>query len=263
VSVPALMYHDVTPRGHEDASGFAGGDAARYKLTPERFARHLAAIRAHAAVPPILTFDDGGVSAEQIAEALEHHGWHGWFFVTTNRVNRPGFLDAGAIRKLRARGHVIGSHSHTHPLRMGRCSDVRLADEWARSVTMLSDLLGEPVTTASVPGGEYTDRVAQAASRAGIELLFTSEPTLAVREVSRLQVRGRFPIFASTHPATAAALAGGAAGARALWSARWTTRRIAKRALGDAYGRVRGSLLGASSASQWGDDLANVSEDSA
>src|SRR5207248_785635 len=82
VKAVAFMYHDVTPAGREDASGFPGGDAARYKLEPEQFNGHLRAIAAAAAGPAItvdtadlqsarlpllLTFDDGGSSAVRIA----------------------------------------------------------------------------------------------------------------------------------------------------------------------------------------------------
>ena len=52
VKVVALMYHDVVPAGHEESSGFAGADAARYKLTPEQFGAHLHAIRARVARAP-------------------------------------------------------------------------------------------------------------------------------------------------------------------------------------------------------------------
>src|SRR5205823_1161876 len=40
----ALMYHDVVPAGAEDSSGFPGRDAALYKVTPDLFEAHLAAI---------------------------------------------------------------------------------------------------------------------------------------------------------------------------------------------------------------------------
>jgi hypothetical protein len=40
-----VMYHDVTAPGAEDGSGFPGGDAARYKLTPAQFDAHLAALQ--------------------------------------------------------------------------------------------------------------------------------------------------------------------------------------------------------------------------
>jgi peptidoglycan/xylan/chitin deacetylase (PgdA/CDA1 family) len=263
VNVPALMYHDVTPRGCEDSSGFAGGDAARYKLTPEQFDRHLAAIAAAAGIPPLLTFDDGGASAEAIAGALERNGWRGYFFVTTNRINQAGFVDAHAIRRLDACGHIIGSHSHTHPLRMARCPRLRLVDEWRQSVTTLADLIGRPVAAASIPGGEYSDQVAQAADEVGIEILFTSEPTLQLRTIGNVRVHGRFPVLASTSPQAVAALATGAAIPRAMWAARWQVRRFAKRALGDRYLRLRGEWLGASEDVCWGDEPATISKDSA
>ena len=136
VKVVALMYHDVIPAGHEESSGFAGADAARYKLTPEQFDAHLHAIRARVArapgtsvmlattsfplaggfgrarsgadvrtapvsTPLMLTFDDGGRSASRIADALERHGWRGHFFVTSSRIDGPGFLQCGTIRDLR------------------------------------------------------------------------------------------------------------------------------------------------------------------
>lgn len=261
MNVAALMYHDVTPRGAENASGFPGGDAARYKLTPDCFDRHLIQIELRAVVPPLFTFDDGGASAERIADALARHGWRGYFFVTTRCLNRPGFVDARTVTALHAGGHVIGSHSHTHPLRMARCPPARLRDEWSRSVGILSDLLGEPVTCASVPGGDYSDAVASAAAVAGIRVLFTSEPTSRERAVDGVRVLGRFPILASTRPRTAAALAAGSVIARARWAAAWQGRRLAKRAFGTAYHRARGRLLGASPHAQWGDDLAAASED--
>ena len=263
MSVPALMYHDVTPKGREDASGFAGGDAARYKLTPEQFEHHLAAIAAAADIAPLFTFDDGGASAEAIAEALDRRGWRGYFFVTTSRINQAGFLAAQAIRRLDAGGHIIGSHSHTHPLRMARCSRPRLVDEWRRSVAMLSDLIGRRVAAASVPGGEYSDEVARAADETGIDLLFTSRPTLELRTVGNLRVHGRFPVLASTSAQAVAALSAGAAIPRAMWAARWQARRFAKHALGDIYLRLRGEWLGASEDVRWGDELTSRSKDPA
>ena len=106
----ALMYHDVVPSAHPESSGFAGADAARYKLTPDQFDDHLQAIRARirrggAATsvtpatidvvdrlgpfswPLLLTFDDGGGSASRIADVLERHGWRGHFFITTSRID--------------------------------------------------------------------------------------------------------------------------------------------------------------------------------
>src|SRR5438876_831665 len=101
-----LLYHDVVPPGQDDASGFPGAGAARYKLTAAEFVDHAAAIaRAQAGrsltaadllgAPPgpadlLLTFDDGGVSAfTVIADVLERHGWRGHFFITTDYLDTP------------------------------------------------------------------------------------------------------------------------------------------------------------------------------
>jgi peptidoglycan/xylan/chitin deacetylase (PgdA/CDA1 family) len=275
------MYHDVTPPGRGPSSGFPGGDAERYKLTLDRFESHLDAIYAHAPDAPtttasmleaertasrkrplLLTFDDGGASAaEWIAEALERRGWKGHFFVTTGYVGRPGFLDAPAIRGLHARGHIVGSHSHSHPLRMAHCPEPRLRDEWRRSVALLSDIVGGPIVTASVPGGDHSDLVARTAMDAGISVLFTSCPTDRVIRLASGRIFGRYAIRSSTTAATAAALAAGDYAPRMNMRAMWTMKQAGKRIGGPLYLRIRGRLLGASPEMQWGDERRALSKD--
>src|SRR5262249_25085674 len=152
---------------------FPGGDAARYKLTPAQFEAHLDAIARHGPSGPVLTFDDGGSSAMAIADLLERYGWHGMFFVTTGRLGRPGFLDPRCLRELRARGDAVGSHSHTHPLQMARCTEARLRDEWTRSVATLAETIGERIDLASVPGGHHSPAVFRTAAEAGIRTMYT------------------------------------------------------------------------------------------
>ena len=278
-----LMYHDVTGPGI-DASGFPGGEAARYKLTVEQFERHLAAIagplRRHpvttdiltnrgieptrpSSIPPVLlTFDDGGVcAAEYIAGALEARGWRGHFFVTTAYIGRRGFLTRSQIQALRGRGHVVGSHTHTHPLRMGRCSEARQRDEWARSVTALAEIIGEPIRVASVPGGHCTEVVARTARDAGIQFLFTSEPTSHVESIDSLLIFGRYSVRRSTSAATAAAIANGE---RLPWvrqSIAWRFKAVAKATGGTVYDRGRAWILGRSPQMMWGDEPDAVSEE--
>lgn len=270
MSAIALMYHDVTPAGREDASGFPGGDAARYKLTPSAFDNHLAAIhvRTHGPAvaidavdlrrrpaPLLLTFDDGGASAVAIADRLERRGWRGHFFMTAAYVNRPGFLTAEQLRDLRRRGHLIGSHSYSHPLRMGRLPLDRLRDEWARSVALLADVLGEPVHTASVPGGHHSPEVARTAAEAGVRFLFTSEPSARMRRVGEMIVLGRYVVQRSTGAAVVAAVAAGSQAPRLRQLALWELKKAAKTAGGAAYLALRDRLLGRSDKVRWGDDL--------
>ena len=171
----ALMYHDVVPAGAEDTSGFPGRDAALYKVTPGQFDAHLEAIQksggaaSQASSSPSTT----AASAMTAADVLERRGLRGDFFVTANYIGRPGFL----TRTARApRGHVVGSHSCSHPLRMAHCDWSQLTTEWSRSRAVLMDILGVPVHEASVPGGDYKRVVAEAAALASFATLFTSEP---------------------------------------------------------------------------------------
>lgn len=257
------MYHDVVAAGAEDTSGFPGRDAALYKVTPEAFVAHLRALTrarqrrssADAANghPRALTFDDGGVSAMYAADLLDSHGVHGHFFVTANYIGTPGFVTADHIRELARRGHRVGSHSCSHPLRMGHCSWPRLLDEWQRSRDILSEILGDDVRAASVPGGDFAPRVAEAAARAGITWLFTSEPTTGTREMSGVTVFGRFTIKRWTTAETAAALAAGGWLPCACQAVVWKAKKITKRLGGPRYLQIRKLLLRPGKDVQWGD----------
>jgi hypothetical protein len=153
----SLLYHDVVLPGRQSSSGFPGGDADIYKLTLPDFERHPDAIRSALPKPaiiaselgdidishtrPLLTFDDGGVSAHQhVARLLETVGWRGHFFVTTNWIGKEGFLNPAQIRDLHARGHSIGSHSYSHPARMSYCSREQLRREWTESIAVVGPL---------------------------------------------------------------------------------------------------------------------------
>src|SRR6185503_2797379 len=151
-----------------------------------------------------------GVSALRAADAMERRGLIGHFFVTTNYIGTRGFVTERDIRELSRRGHIVGSHSCSHPLRMGHCGWAQLLDEWSRSRSTLSDILGEDVRVASVPGGDFAPQVAEAAAKAGITRLFTSEPTRESRHAFGVTLTGRFTIQRWATAETAAALAAGA-----------------------------------------------------
>jgi peptidoglycan/xylan/chitin deacetylase (PgdA/CDA1 family) len=269
VNPVALMYHDVVPIDGADASGFPGGDAARYKLAPASFNEHANALDAAVhevpcrvalatapwpadARPVFLTFDDGGISgAETIAETLEQRGWHGHFFVTTAYIDRPGFMTPRHLRDLHARGHVIGSHSHSHPLRMSRCSREQLQGEWSQSVARLQDILGAPVTVASVPGGDYSPMVADTAQEAGISQLFTSQPTVHCWTAGRVLAIGRFAMTRSSSPRHAADIVSGRGVARSRDAFAWRIKRAAKLLGGRYYLATRDVMLSGGQVS-WG-----------
>ena len=252
------MYHDVVAAGDEDTSGFPGRDAALYKVTPDVFAAHLDAIRRTLRDPsarpgPVITFDDGGSSAMTAAEMLEARGFRGHVFVTANYIGTRGFLTENQIRELARRGHTIGSHSCSHPLRMGHCSWPQLLEEWSSSRSILSAIVGAEVREASVPGGDFAPQVAEAAARAGIARLFTSEPTADARYAFGLTLVGRFAIQRWTTADTAADLAAGEWLPCARQSVMWNAKKMTKRLGGQRYLQIRKLLLRHGNDVQWGD----------
>jgi peptidoglycan/xylan/chitin deacetylase (PgdA/CDA1 family) len=257
----ALTYHDVVPAGDENTSGFAGRDAALYKVTPELFDAHLRAIRQSLPDRPdppdpsnlIFTFDDGGASALGAADALERYGLRGRFFVTVNYIGTRGFLDPAGIRELQRRGHEVGSHSCSHPLRMGHLSPARLRDEWTTSRAALSDILGEDIRTASLPGGDFAPSVATAATDAGFTHLFTSEPIMTVRQIGSMTIAGRFTIQRWTSASTAAALAAGRWLPCTRQVALWNMKKLGKQIGGERYLQMRRVLLRHDHEVRWGD----------
>jgi peptidoglycan/xylan/chitin deacetylase (PgdA/CDA1 family) len=258
VKSASLLYHDVVQAGRYEASGFRGAGPDRYKLDSAEFDEHLAALAKRIGYAPsavgelggdesrlswLLTFDDGGASAVHIGETLAERGWCGHFFVTADFIGSNGFVSAQDIRTLKSMGHVIGSHSCSHPHRMARCSWAELHDEWSRSAAVLGDIIGHPVTVASIPGGDYSKLVAQAAAAAGIQHLFTSEPVLRVQNIDGCAVFGRFAIVRHVSPQRAADLAAARRAPRLQQFASWQAKKTFKAVGGDRYLKLRRLLL--------------------
>ena len=256
----SILYHDVVQSGAFDSSGFLSPGANRYKLDAKEFDRHLRAIAFEAGRKPVtishfppeledlsllLTFDDGGASSHSvIADALENQGWHGHFFITTDLIDTPGFLNRRQICDLRNRGHVIGSHSCSHPLPISSCSRSELEKEWGNSVRVLEDILGESVNVASVPGGFYSRQVAEAAANARIRVLFTSEPTVKSRQLNDMLILGRYGIWRGTSSRVAAGLATGRWHLRFQQFAYWKAKGTLKSVGATSYVKLRNRFLG-------------------
>ena len=249
-----LLYHDVYAE-YPGESGFEGGAAERYKLPLADFEGQLQLLDEVLEAPPILvtgprdlaaygvpvalTVDDGGVSYHNlVAERFEARGWRGHCFVTTGSIGRRGFLHRHHLRELHARGHLIGSHSVTHPGRFAACAPEEMLREWRDSRSTLQDIIGAEVTTASVPGGYYSAHVARAAAAAGLTALFTSEPEIRGRELDGCVVLGRFAIRRGNSLDYPAKLVARAPSARyGAWLA-WNGKKALKVLLGPGYAQL-------------------------
>jgi peptidoglycan/xylan/chitin deacetylase (PgdA/CDA1 family) len=259
----ALMYHEILAASRGDAGREPPKGANIYKLGERDFREQMQAIalavgragrlgRVDAGDawvgprPVFLTFDDGEASALTIvADLIESYGWRGHFFITTDFIGQPGFLNRGEIAELDRRGHLIGSHSCSHPVPMSRCSPAQLEHEWRDSAALLADITGAPVRVASVPGGYYSRVVAETAMDAGIRILFTSEPTERSGQVGECLVLGRYAIKRGMGSEVAAAFAAGHVLPRWRQAALWNAKKALKAANVRAYLRVRDAILGA------------------
>ena len=268
MKIVSLLFHDVYASDPSE-SGFRSHAADRYKLSIPAFEAQLEGLfdsgvdaplltdallasscgepripHPGSRTPSLITFDDGGESYyTAAADRLEALGWRGHCFVTTDYIGQRGFLTAEQIRELDARGHVIGSHSATHPARFSALSPAEMRREWSDSRVVLEDLLGRAVTVASVPGGYFSPTVANAAAAAGLRVLFTSEPTTRVSSHEDCTLIGRFTIRRGHAPDMAKRFVLAAPWARCSAWAGWNAKAIVKPLLGPSYSRIADRLL--------------------
>ncbi len=203
-TIAGFGYHEITDE--PSGSGFQRPGAAPYKLTPQAFAEHLAQMVASDVRPTrvtdidftrpgrflVLTFDDGGKSAVYAGDELCRRGWTGHFFLVSSLIGRRTFVAASDIRYLASCGHIVGTHSHTHPDIFPDLAPDRMLEEWRTSGDAIGAILGAPCLTASVPGGDISRQVLESAAAAGVRYLFTSEPWLSPRAMNGCWVLGRF-----------------------------------------------------------------------
>lgn len=189
------MYHDVV-KDDDLTSGFQNESAFQYKVGEKDFEEQVKALSGREVE---ITFDDGGVSFLTVAAPiLEKYGRRGIFFISTAYLDTPGFLTKSQVLELHQRGHVIGSHTHSHPSNLSKMTDDEIEREWEESVQILSGIIGQAVTSASIPNGNGSKSVVECASKAGILDLYTSEPTTRVKAENGVSLRGRYVVHNDT-----------------------------------------------------------------
>ena len=135
----SLCYHDIYDKD-PNASGIKGIGANIYKIQQEKFQRQIKLLNTFSDLDVVsildldfatkcnkkvmLTFDDGGISAyTKIFPILENAGMIGHFFIIGDRVGKKNFVSESHLREMRSCGHIIGTHSFSHPLRISSLSD--------------------------------------------------------------------------------------------------------------------------------------------
>ncbi len=200
----SLMYHDVLD--HKLLrSGFQNPEAHKYKIEKRIFEEQIEIISRNIETNKIdknnlfLTFDDGGISfIDIIAPILEKYGLKGYFFITTNFINKEGFISRENIMELYRRGHFIGIHSHTHPQNISLLREDQIRYEWEKSLKILRDILKKDILYASIPGGFFSKRSLSVLQENGIKIIFTSDPISTINEKNGVKILGRFAITKRT-----------------------------------------------------------------
>lgn len=190
LTVPILMYHSVD-RDYAPAY-------RRWTVSPERFAEHMAVLRARRRVPltiatlvrqiqagrlvrgaVAITFDDGLADfAKGALPVLERFGFASTLFVTTGYVGetsrwlaelgegeRP-MLSWDEIGELARRNVEIGAHTHTHP-QLDLLDLAEAKQEIETSKALLESHTGQPVRSFAYPHGYSTPAVRELVAQAG------------------------------------------------------------------------------------------------
>ncbi len=247
-----LMYHDVhevAPRPGVPRS------AAMYHVNRASFAGHLAAIKASGRRvltvagflrrpdedSVVITFDDGWRGAFDVAlPLLANEGWRATFFVTRDFIGRRGFCDGETLAAAARAGMEIGVHGTTHRM-LSACTRDEILAEFASCKSHLEGLLAQPVSFASLPGGDVNRSIVAGARQAGLRCLCTSRPGLNHEGTSRFGLR-RIAIKASTSDADVARYCRHELGREI---ARWGLLQIPRSLLrGKNYSRLRRRFLG-------------------
>jgi peptidoglycan/xylan/chitin deacetylase (PgdA/CDA1 family) len=208
--VPIVMYHHVGPLPPNP-------DIFRKDLTvsPELFERTLtqladrevetvtmADLMEHLAGGPelpkraaILTFDDGYDDVyEHAFRALQKRGMVGTFFITTDFVERPGYVTWDQVKEMADAGMEIAAHSSNHA-DFAKIGPAELRRQLVEPKAVLEEHIGQKVKFVAYPAGKYNATVMAATRAAGYEAAVTvlhgtrHTPGLAF-ELRRVRARG-------------------------------------------------------------------------
>lgn len=149
-------------------------------LTPERFEAILRLARDRDRRGRVrITFDGGNRSDVTVAlPVLEAFERRAAFFVVCDRIGTPSHLSAADIARLRDADMAIGSHGAAH-VAWTTLDDAELTAQVARSLRVLSGLIGHPVTEVAVPFGAYDRRVLGVLRKLGVTGVHTADTGVA------------------------------------------------------------------------------------
>lgn len=234
-----LMYHDIVTEDNK-TSGFQGKNAFEYKVEATAFEKQVKTLQGKKVV---FTFDDGGVSfITKAAPILEKYGFKGVFFISTKYIGTPGFLSAEQVKELAERGHIVGSHSHTHPEIFTKLSGEEIKQEWQKSSQVLKGILGEGEYTASIPNGYTSKAILDAAIQFGYKTIYTSQPTTKTKTYKDSSLIGRYVVLESMTTEDVLRIVTSKS-YHLKMTLKWHLLNMVKKVLGSSYETFKAKLL--------------------
>lgn len=122
----------------------------------------------------MLTVDDGNKSdLVHLLPELQKRNLICTFFICSDRIGKPTFLNSDDINKIKSAGMPIGTHGAMH--KSWRSMKVHeLHQEIVESSKMLEEITGQKIDTAACPFGEYDRRSLHFLRKAGFKKVYTS-----------------------------------------------------------------------------------------
>lgn len=234
-----LMYHDIVT-ANDKSSGFQNKNAFQYKIEESAFEDQVKALQGKDVV---FTFDDGGVSfLTKAAPILEKYGFKGVFFISTKYIDTPGFVTTEQVKELSDRGHIIASHSHTHPEIFTKLSSEEINQEWQLSSQVLKEILGEGDYTASIPNGYTSREILNAAIQFGFKTIYTSKPTTKTQIYNDGTLIGRYVVLDGMTTEDVVSIVSNK-GTKMKMAMKWHVLNIVKGLLGSSYEKIKTQVL--------------------
>lgn len=234
-----LMYHDIVTT-NDKSSGFQNENAFQYKVKETAFEEQVKALQGKDVV---FTFDDGGVSFyTKAAPILEKYGFKGVFFISTKYIGTPGFLDKEQVVALAARGHIVGSHSHTHPEIFTKLSKDEVREEWQKSYEILQGILNNKNLPMSIPNGYASKTIMQEAIDCGFTDIYTSQPTTIDHQFQKHNVIGRYVVHENMTTEDVLRIVN-SKGFRLKMALKWHLLNVVKGVLGSSYEKLKAKVL--------------------
>lgn len=176
-----LCFHGIGEPGRALEPG-----EARYWVSAARYAEMLDAVQERDDVR--ISFDDGNASDVEFGlPGLVRRGLRATFFVLAGRIDQPGSLSSGQLGELVGAGMTVGTHGMRHRSWRGLDEAAR-TEEWVQARDRIAQVIGQPVTQAALPLGQYDRNVLRGLRGCGYRQVHTSD-RMSARPGSWLQPR--------------------------------------------------------------------------